>query len=181
MARDFICRTCGTQFSVSEKAPEGCLICEDERQFVGLNGQEWTTLEELESTHHNVIQAEELGLHSIITEPDFAIGERAFVVQTAEGNLLWDCLALLDNRTFNAIQALGGLRAIAISHPHYYTTMAEWSRRFGNIPIHLHTLDREWVVARNSPVQFWDGAELELFGRLKLVWTGGHFAGYQVL
>ena len=26
---------------------------------------------------------------------------------------------------------LGGIAAIAISHPHYYTSMVEWSRAFG--------------------------------------------------
>ena len=29
---------------------------------------------------------------------------------------------------------MGGLKAIAISHPHYYSSMVEWSRAFGGVP-----------------------------------------------
>jgi len=36
------------------------------------------------------------------------------------GNILWDCVSLIDSDTVARIQALGGISAIAISHPHYY-------------------------------------------------------------
>ena len=45
---------------------------------------------------------------------------------------------MLDSATIALINGLGSLKAIAISHPHFYTTMVEWSRAFGGIPIHLH-------------------------------------------
>jgi hypothetical protein len=57
-------------------------ICEDPRQYVGFDGQRWITLDELRLRHQNVIEPEEAGLHSIHTEPSFAIGERAFLLQT---------------------------------------------------------------------------------------------------
>ena len=44
----FMCKTCGTQFAATEEAPEHCPICEDERQYIGLDGQQWTTLEALQ-------------------------------------------------------------------------------------------------------------------------------------
>ncbi len=119
----WICTTCGTQYPVSRRAPSECLICQDSRQYVDWNGQTWTTLEFLSQTHKNTISEEETGLHSFHTQPDFAIGERVFLVKTAEGNVLWDCAALLDEPTKVEIQRLGGIAAIAISHPHYYTTM----------------------------------------------------------
>src|SRR5215831_10436795 len=50
-------------------------------------------------------------------------------------------IAMLDPATIALINGLGSLRAIAISHPHFYTTMVEWSRAFGGIPIHLHADD----------------------------------------
>src|SRR5947209_10774176 len=142
----FLCKTCGTQFPPSTQPPDSCGICEDERQYVGHNGQEWITLDQLRAAHQNVFEEEEPNLHSFSTEPDFAIGERAFLVQTPEGNLLWDCLALVDDESIRRIRELGGIRAIAISHPHYYTTMVEWSRAFGDAPIHLHSLDKQWVM-----------------------------------
>ena len=115
----FICVTCGTQFSVGVQPPSRCPVCEDERQYIGHNGQQWTTLAELRKTHKNSVRVHEANLTGIGTDPRFAIGQRALLVQTPEGNLLWDCITLLDDETIAQIQALGGVRAIAISHPHY--------------------------------------------------------------
>ena len=114
----FICVTCGTQFSVGVQPPSRCPVCEDERQYIGHNGQQWTTLDELRKTHKNSVHAHEANLTGIGTDPRFAIGQRALLVQTPEGNLLWDCITLLDDETIAQVQALGGVRAIAISHPH---------------------------------------------------------------
>lgn len=177
----FLCVTCGTQFPESEQPPSQCPICEDERQYVGWDGQRWTTLEALRREHSNVVVAEEPGLHSFRTEPKFGIGQRAFLVQTGAGNLLWDCVALLDDATLAQIRSLGGARAIAISHPHYYTSMVEWSRALGDVPIYLHASEREWVMRPDPSLRFWSGEEHELWGGLRLIRTGGHFDGYQVL
>jgi hypothetical protein len=176
----FICKTCGTQFPASEKPPEHCPICEDERQYVGWNGQEWTTLDELREKHTNEIRLVEPGLTGIGTQPAFSIAQRALLVQTPEGNLLWDCISLIDAETVAAVKALGGIAAIAISHPHYYSSMVEWSRAF-NTPIYLHARDQKWVMRPDSAVQFWEGEHKALFGGLTLVRCGGHFAGGTVL
>ena len=32
---NFICLTCGAQHAASEEPPDHCIICEDERQYVG--------------------------------------------------------------------------------------------------------------------------------------------------
>jgi hypothetical protein len=173
-----ICVTCGTQFAI---AVEQCAICEDERQYVGLDGQQWVSLGELRGGHANRFEQDEPGLISISTEPKFAIGQRAFVLQTQAGNILWDCISLLDQPTIAHIQSLGGLRAIAISHPHYYTTMVEWSRAFGDAPIYLHQGDREWVMRPDPAIRFWHGETHPLFGGLTLIRCGGHFEGGTVL
>ena len=80
-----------------------------------------------------------------------------------------------------AVRGLGGLAAIAISHPHYYSSMVEWSRAFGGVPIYLHAADRQWVMRPDPVIDFWKGGTKELFGGLTLVNTGGHFEGFQVL
>ena len=178
---NFICVTCGTQFAESSTPPARCPICEDERQYVGLDGQQWTTLDELRGHSHNLIREEEHNLVSIVTQPKFGIGQRAFVIQTADGNLLWDCLSLLDDIACDRIASMGGLRAIAISHPHYYTTMVEWSRAFGNAPIYLHDADCEWVMRRDDAIAFWSGETQPLFGGLTLIRGGGHFEGGTLL
>ena len=176
-----VCVTCGTLFPESPQPPEHCPICEDERQFVGLHGQQWTTLEDLRRNHRNLIRDEEPALHSIFTEPNFAIGQRAFLLETPEGNLLWDCITLLDDATRAFVAERGGLRAIAISHPHYYSTMVEWSRAFGNISIYLHDADRQWVMRPEPAIEFWSGETRPLFGGLALFRCGGHFPGGTVL
>src|SRR5882724_11857654 len=43
---NFICVQCGTQFGRTAEPPARCVICEDERQFVRQQGQQWTTLEQ---------------------------------------------------------------------------------------------------------------------------------------
>jgi hypothetical protein len=177
----FVCITCGTQYPPSARPPKHCPICEDERQYVGFNGQEWTTLAELRARHKNVIRQEEPGLYSINPEPKVGIGQRAFLIQTPAGNVLWDCVALLDEATIARVNELGGVTDIAISHPHYYTTMIEWSRAFRDAPIHLHALDRKWVMRPDACVHFWEGETKDLRGGLRLITTGGHFEGYQVL
>jgi hypothetical protein len=176
-----VCLTCGTQFPESPQPPEHCPICEDERQFVGFHGQQWTTLDDLRKNHSNLIRDEEPALHSIFTEPNFAIGQRAFLIETPEGNLLWDCITLLDDATRAFVSERAGLRAIAISHPHYYSAMVEWSHAFGNIPIYLHEADRQWVMRPDPVIEFWTGETKPLFGGLALFRCGGHFAGGTVL
>jgi hypothetical protein len=59
--------------------------------------------------------------------------------------------------------------------------MAEWSQAFGGCPIWIHDDDRKWVVRPGDSVTFWTGEMHRLFGDLRLVRCGGHFAGYQVL
>jgi glyoxylase-like metal-dependent hydrolase (beta-lactamase superfamily II) len=180
MTTPYICVTCGTQFAATERAPERCPICDDERQYVGWDGQRWTTLENLARDYHNVIRAEEPGLTGIGTHPRFAIGQRALLVQTPGGNILWDCISLLDEPTIAAVRALGGIAAIAISHPHYYSCMVEWARAF-DAPVYLHAADRAWVMRPDPALDFWEGEARELGDGLTLLHCGGHFAGGTVL
>jgi hypothetical protein len=177
----YICVTCGMQYAETDGPPKTCPVCEDERQYVGWDGQKWTTLPEMQGKFRNVIKEEEAGLHSILTQPQIGIGQRAFVVRTAKGNLLWDCVPHLDDDTVKAVKALGGLAAVAVSHPHYYTTMVEWSHAFGRAPVHIHEADQKWVLRPDAVVEFWKGESKDLFGGLKLINTGGHFEGFQVL
>jgi glyoxylase-like metal-dependent hydrolase (beta-lactamase superfamily II) len=178
--KNYICVTCGTQFPASENPPEHCPICEDERQYIGHNGQQWTTLEDLRTTHKNVFKTEEPNLIGIGTEPRFAIGQRGLLVQSPSGNVLWDCITLIDDATIEQVKALGGISKIAISHPHYYGSMIEWSRAF-NAPIYIHEDDREWVMRPDDAVIFWQGETLSLGEGLTLIRCGGHFTGAQIL
>ncbi|MGW8283442.1 MAG: MBL fold metallo-hydrolase [Gemmatimonadota bacterium] len=180
--RAFICTACGTQFEHTFSPARSCPVCEDERQFVPVGGQSWTTIEELRGSHRNEIRELEPGrLWGIGTTPEFGIGQRALLLRTRNGNLLWDCLSLVDDETAGQIAALGGIDAIAISHPHFYGSMVEWSRTFGGAPIYLHAADRDWVRRSHDTIVFWDGDVYDLAPELTLVRTGGHFPGAQCL
>jgi DNA-directed RNA polymerase subunit RPC12/RpoP len=177
---NFICVQCGTQFSKRAEPPLHCPICEDERQFVRHEGQEWTTLKKLKAAHRNRLEEEASQLLGIGTEPEFAIGQRALLVPSPGGNFLWDCITLLDDSTITKVNARGGIGGIAISHPHYYSAMIEWAERF-DARIFLHAADREWVMRKNPRIQFWEGSTLPLWDDLTLINCGGHFEGGTVL
>ena len=177
----FICTACGTQFPPSEGPPAHCPVCDEERQFIPPEGQSWTTLERLRISHLNGFYQHEPGLIGIGTQPKFAIGQRALLLCTPEGNILWDCISLIDDATVTLIKGLGGLRAIAISHPHFYTTLVDWSRAFGNMPVHLHADDAKWVMQPDGCIKFWQGETFELLKGVTLVRGGGHFPGGTML
>jgi hypothetical protein len=175
-----LCRACGTQYPPSEEPPAACPICEDPRQYIPhREGQQWLTFEELVDGHKADLR-DEHGLLGVGCTPSFAIAQRALLVKSTAGNVLWDCQAYLDDEIVERIGAEGGLAAIAISHPHYYSTMVEWAHTFG-CPIYLHEADRKWVMRSDPAVRFWDGETNELGGGVTLIRCGGHYDGGQVL
>jgi glyoxylase-like metal-dependent hydrolase (beta-lactamase superfamily II) len=180
-ATAFICVTCGTQYPPSESAPARCPICEDDRQYVNPDGQQWTTPDALRASHTN--RFTQLGPHitAITTEPSFAIPHRAYLIETDAGNILWDCLAHLDDPTIAELRRRGGIQAIAISHPHFYTTMGAWSRAFDDAPISLHRANEPWVMYPTPAIRYFDGEAVEPLPGFTLVRCGGHFPGSSAL
>jgi hypothetical protein len=176
----YICTTCGTQYPESTTPPEACPICLDERQYVGPGGQRWTTLEALRTDHRNDMRMHEPNLIGIGTDPKFAIGQRALLIRSSAGNILWDCISFLDEVTIEAVTKLGGISAIAISHPHFYSSMVHWAHIF-NAPIYLHTADKRHVMRPDDSLNFWEGETKSLAEGITLINAGGHFAGGTVL
>jgi glyoxylase-like metal-dependent hydrolase (beta-lactamase superfamily II) len=78
------------------------------------------------------------------------------------------------------VEQAGGLSAVAISHPHYYSGMVDWAHRF-DCPILLHEDDREWVVRPDPAVELWTGETRQVGDGVTLIRCGGHFAGGTVL
>jgi glyoxylase-like metal-dependent hydrolase (beta-lactamase superfamily II) len=176
---EYICVTCGVQYASSSSPPPRCPVCVDPRQFVPESGQQWTTMDQLRDGHANRIAADG-ELIGIGTEPHFAIGQRALLVPSGEANVLWDCVTLLDDVTAQEIERRGGLSAIAISHPHYYSSMVDWGRRF-DCPVLLHVDDAAWVMRPDPVIELWDGERRIVADGLELVRCGGHFPGATVL
>lgn len=172
-----ICLACGMQYAVPRA---DCPVCQDERQYVPPSGQQWTDLDTIRAGHTAVVRDQGPGVVGIGCEPKFAIGQRALLVRASSGNFLWDCTAYLDEPLIDAVRALGGLTGIAISHPHYYTTVVEWARAF-DVPVYLHEKDQEWLGRPDPAIEWWSGRTKRVAGDLELINLGVHFAGGTVL
>lgn len=176
----WVCKACGTQYPPTDEPPGACPICEDPRQYIPHDeGQVWLRWDDFVAAHRADVR-DDHGLLGIGCSPDFAIGQRALLVESTSGNVLWDCITLLNQEIVDRIAAGGGLAAIAISHAHYYGAMVEWARTFG-CPIWIHEDDRAQVMRSDRAVRFWSGETHELGRGLTLIRCGGHFAGAQVL
>lgn len=125
-----VCNTCGTQYSTTSRADlKSCRTCDDPRQYVPRTGQTFTTLADLKNSNKYIneftkVDDKDDRFWSIRTEPPLAISQRAILIKTPQGNVLWDCITYLDEETVSRVNSQGGLSAIVISHPHYYSTVS---------------------------------------------------------
>lgn len=173
-----ICLTCGNQAGPPGPPPEVCPICADERQYVRDDG--WTTVSTLAANHRNEWRELEPGLYGFRAKPQIGIGPRSLFLHTDGGNILFDVNALPDEETVARIRELGGLQAIAASHPHFYGAMTDWSAAFQRAPILLPAADRDWALRRDGPIEWWED-EREVFPDVRLIQCGGHFDGSAIL
>jgi hypothetical protein len=120
------CEQCGAQFPDTRERPRACPVCEDERQYVNWKGQRWMTREELAGSH-KLVWRDDLGVAGLGVEPSFAIGQRALLIREGDGCVMWDCVPMATPEAVAYVRSLGGLKAIAVSHPHYYGAVADWS------------------------------------------------------
>ncbi|EDN10617.1 metallo-beta-lactamase [Histoplasma capsulatum] len=191
-----ICSMCGAQHDT--RSAKSCKVCDDPRQYIPPEGyflalpgcecrQSWTTLRELQRSqkYHNQFRMNKnhSGLISIYTVPQVAIGQRAILCCTSAGNVLWDCITYIDDETVRRINELGGIEAIVISHPHFYSTSVHWAETFG-CPVYTSAEDQEWLM-RRAPVTKTISAAQSKDGPEKFtgigLWEGGHFPGSSVL
>lgn len=173
----YFCATCGTGFPPSETPPPECPICLDERQYLPPGGQRWTTQAELWKNHQSDLRDLEPGLLGVGASPGIGIGQRALAIAQPGGGVMWDCTPLVTDEAVNRIKAQGGVRAIAISHPHFFTAMNEWSEALGGVPIVLHQELQRHVVHQGPNVTYWSGDSHDLGQGVTLVRGGGHFTG----
>lgn len=175
----WICMTCAVQQGETDSPPQHCLICEDERQYVGWQGQQWTTMAELGRDHAVVLREEEPDLVGVGIEPTVGIGQRALLVRTPHGNVLWDCVPLLDDAAREQIATLGGIAAICMSHPHFYAAHIEFADAF-DARVFIPAADAEWIQRPSSRIELFDN-EVEPVPGVTMARIGGHFDGAAVL
>ena len=174
----WVCQTCGVEHA---EATGTCVICADERQWVPAGGQKWATLEELAGAGRRVRVTElEPDLFGITVEPKVGIGQQTHLVRTPTGNLLWDPVGYLDDQAVNRVRGLGGVTAIAASHPHMFGAQVEWSSALGGVPVLVSETDAEWVRRPDPAITTWHG-RYEVAPGLTLHQVGGHFPGSSVV
>lgn len=95
---------------------------------------------------------------------------------------MWDLIAYLDQETVDFINSKGGLKAIVISHPHYYTTHLDWAKTF-DCPVYLSAEDEEWVCREDGEGRrkLIEGEVEQIVEDVKAIKVGGHFPGSLVL
>ena len=178
----WICKTCGAQHAPSDRPPGHCAICDDERQYVGANGQEWIDRESISTTHANDWRDIEPDLTGIGLAPTIGIGQRALLVQTPEGNVLWDCVPMVDGKTGRPHQGAGrhqgdAVLASAFLHRHGRMERGAWAA--------CRSACRRRIcrnVMRPSPwIEPWDGDVLDVLPDITVHRLGGHFTGSSVL
>lgn len=173
-----ICATCGVQYAGTR---DDCPVCLDERQYVGWEGRQWLTLEDLRAGgRHGRLHEEGPGVVGVGAEPAVAVGQRALLIRAPSGNVLWDCVGYLDDDLAARIEELGGISAIAVSHPHFYGVMTEWGRVF-DAPVYVHAADRAWVGRPDPLIEYWTGDTHPIAPGMTLINAGTHFAGGTVL
>jgi hypothetical protein len=174
----WVCETCGVEHA---EAVGVCAICADERQWVPADGQRWATLEDLAQAGRRVhIAGLEPDLFGITVEPTVGIGQQTHLVRTPAGNLLWDPVGYLDDESVSRVRELGGVTAIAASHPHMFGVQVEWSRALGGVPVLVSEADAEWVRRPDPAITTWSGRH-EVAPGLTLHQMGGHFPGSSIV
>lgn len=176
----WLCATCGIEHADTNEPPVRCAICSDERQYLPPGGQVWTTLAELAAGHEATVERLEPDLYGIFVTPEVGIGHRPLLVRTPSGNVLWDAPGYYDDTLLQSIRDLGGLAAIASSHPHLTGVSVSLSHEFSHIPVYVNEDDRHWIQRPDSVIALWRDTH-EVLPGLTLVQCGGHFAGSAVL
>ena len=174
----FSCATCANQTADVSEPPPLCLVCADERQYVPLSGQQWTTLADRDDVAWELTELEP-GLEAVQARPGVGIGQRGLLVQTPAGNVLWDPPGHLDDEVVGLLGRRGPIASIAVSHPHFYGCMVEYAQAL-DAPVLVAEDDLDWVQRSDPSLRSWRGAH-EVVPGVTLVQCGGHFDGSAVL
>lgn len=173
----WICQACGVEYADTEHPPEQCAICTDERQYVPLHGQKWTTSKALAAYGTTAaLELVEPSLYRMSVNPQVGIGQQSILVQTGAGNLLWEPPGFIDAAAIEAVRSLGGIAVISASHPHLTGASVSWSEAFDHAPVYVAEADEAWTCRPDPAITLWGGTAQPLPG-ITLVQCGGHFPG----
>lgn len=176
----WICAACGIEHANTARPPVRCATCTDDRQYVPPTGQQWTSLTELAGQYRGTLTELEPDLYALRLSPTFAIGQRGLLLRTPAGNVLWEPPGFVDQALIDAVTELGGVAAVASSHPHLVGASVTWSKAFDGVPVYFAEADRRWIRRPDDQITLWAGSR-EVLPGVTLHQCGGHFPGSAVL
>ena len=173
----YVCRNCGF-WQRNFALPTDCLLCKDARHVLPPNGWAFYNFEEASAAFP--MHWEELlpGLWRFWNDPVDGIGSHSYLIQHAQGNVMFEGATVYSNKALEKITALGGVDFASASHPHTYGALWQLQDHF-EAAIPLQAADFGWSVALRVTHPF--DEELELFPNLRLLRAGVHFAGQAFL
>ena len=122
--------------------------------------------------------------YTMYTVPKLGIGERVILIPTPHGTIMWDLLAYLDEATIKALKAppFKGIKAIIVSHPHYYTNHLDWAEEL-DCPVYIAAEDEEWINRKDvhGRRRLITGRTEQIVPGVTAIKVGGHFPGSLVL
>ena len=143
-------------------------------------GQDWTSLKLMSGRYRGAFTEIEPDLYGLQVTPSFGIGQRGLLIRTSAGNVLWDPPGFMDQQLVDDAIALGGVAAVASSHPHLVGVSITWSKAFDGIPVYAAEADQRWIRRPDDNIALWSGRR-EILPGLELIQCGGHFPGSSVL
>ena len=173
----YVCTHCGFWQTLPVR-PVSCPVCLDFRHTPPENGFEFWSADEAAGriTSH---WHERDGIVTFRSEPGLGIGPHGYLIRLPAGNLLFESPPWYSAGALAAIEAAGGVRWLAASHPHAYGGLWQVQARFAPETMAIQRADLPWTntLRVNRPYD----ERLELTPGAELFHTGGHFDGHAVL
>lgn len=177
----WLCVTCGNEYPDAAAPPDRCLICDEERQYLPADGQQWTRLTaDTFADRRLTVREVEPQITEFTLDPPIGIGQHALLVRTAAGNILWEPPGFIGAVLLDALREAGGVSGIVSSHPHLVGASVSLSHAFGGVPVWFNELDRRWITRPDPVHRFWSH-RAEIAPGVTLLECGGHFPGSAVL
>jgi glyoxylase-like metal-dependent hydrolase (beta-lactamase superfamily II) len=170
-----ICTYCGNRTFIGEGETPECLICANRYVPEPKARVRFKRPDALLPDHHTEIVQLEEDIWRFYVRPNLGIRHYAFFIQRPGGNVLMDMQPILTNDLAAWIGAKGGLKAIVLSHPHYYGAMDDFSTRF-HAPVWIHATDRDWAVGYPN-VECLDAEDHSFDETLGMIHIPGQFEG----
>ena len=172
----YACSNCGHwQFHFA--VPPNCPICSDVRNDLPEDGWDFRTPQDLAGLAHHQHEVMQ-GLWEFSTTPRFGLDSHGWLLIEPDGNVAFEAAPIYDEVALARIEALGGVRVLAASHPHGYGALWQLQRRF-DPELLIQKLDLQWTKAFRV-TRPWDERH-EIKPGLVLHHTGGHYDGHAVL